>query len=147
MKARAFAGSEPKTSSSVIGLFTDLYSYYSVPSVDDDEWIAVTRPLLAFITKVGLITTNDVITWGKEHNHAGPKIRHMLAWLSFKDFVHHDYSSGVWRLGPPSPIAKPSTLLTIKSSGAETLIVSWKGIDERQPKQLEHLKRPRRKRA
>ena len=128
-----------------MALFTDPYSYSNVPSVDDDEWISVTKPLLDFMARVKNVTIDEVVEWGRENRYGGPRIRHMLAWLSFKDLVHYDYSSGNWRIGPPPLIAKSSTLSSTKPSGAETLIAPWKEADVWQPEQLER-KRQRRKR-
>jgi len=105
-------------------LFTNAYSFCNVPSVEDPEWAIVTKPLIEHVAKVKKLTTDEVVRWGKEHRHSGSMIRHMIAWLSFNDFVH--YTSGWWEIGPSPTTPLPQCVEPTKPSGAETLVTPWK---------------------
>lgn len=74
----------------------------NVPPARDPWWVDVTLPLLGFFRE-GSKTVDEVVAWGKERDHTGSMIRHMLAYLSFMNQVHYDADLRIWSIGP-SPV-------------------------------------------
>ena len=82
--------------------------YEGVPPVADPFWSGQTAGLLAFVTAAEAVTIDGIVAWGEMNGHTGPMIRHMLAWLSFKDLVHYEAGPEVWTLGPTPTVTYQS---------------------------------------
>ena len=77
-----------------------------VPPARSPAWAVVTLPLFALLRERPR-TIDEVVAWGREQGHTGALTRHLLAWLSFRDLVHHDADSRTWCVGRDPPHGPP----------------------------------------
>jgi hypothetical protein len=77
----------------------DFKKHDHYPAVHDAGWKPLTEPLLLYVAECAR-TIDDIVAWGRAQGHTGALIRHMLAWLSFKNIVHYSPRSLRWQRGP-----------------------------------------------
>lgn len=70
-----------------------------VPPIKSPTWERLAIPLLVAMKQVGNMTADEVVTWGVGYDLSPHVSKHVLAWLSFYDYVHYDDIKRAWSIG------------------------------------------------